>query len=122
MKLIYRGVGYNEANSYLATSLVEARKREIIYRGNSPIGQINPKFPYLSYFKQLFLRSKVKLVGDPITFWYNHKRKFLQDCWHLDEIEKLELAWDLTLKIERDRQLKPKQQIKLKYRGVTYYR
>ncbi len=122
MKLTYRGVEYNEVNPYRSTSLIEARKKEIVYRGNSPGGQINPKFPWLKYIKQLFSKPKIKQIFDPITFWYNHKREFLQDCWCLDDVEKLELAWDLTLKIEIARELKRKQKVKLKYRGVTYYR
>lgn len=121
MKLIYRGVEYNEANLYRST-LIEASKKEIVYRGNSPRGKINPNFPWSRYIKQLFSKPEIKQIFDPITFWYNHKREFLQDCWYLDDIEKLEQAWDLTLKIEIARELKSKQKIKLKYRGVTYYR
>ena len=122
MKLIYRGVQYNEANPYLSISLVEAKKKEIIYRGNSLRASINPKFPWISYIKQLFYKSEVKPIFDPITFWYEHKREFLKDCWSLDDVERLDRAWDLTIQIERAKTFKPKQKIKLKYRGVTYYR
>ncbi len=122
MKLTYRGIQYSEKNSCLVTSLVETRNKEIVYRGNSPRARINPKFPWLRYIKQLFCQSEVPPIFDPITFWYNHKREFLEDCWHPDDVEKLNRLWDLTLQTERTKVLKPKGKTKLKYRGVTYYR
>ena len=123
MKLNYRGVRYNnEENPYLSTSPVETKKKEIVYRGHSLRARINPKFPWISYIKQLFYQSEVKPIFDPITFWYDHKREFLNDCWNLDDVEKLDRAWDLTIQIERAKTFKPKPKIKLKYRGVTYYR
>ncbi|MEM9508966.1 MAG: DUF4278 domain-containing protein [Cyanobacteria bacterium P01_E01_bin.35] len=122
MKMTYRGVEYNEENRCLLTSTVAKSKQEIVYRGNSPKARLNPKFPYLKYLKQLFRKSEVKPIFDPITFWYNHKREFVEDCWNLDNVEKLNLAWDLTRKIEQAKALKLKQKTKLKYRGVTYYR
>lgn len=122
MKLIYRGVQYNEENKPFVSSVLEARNKEIIYRGNSPKARINPKFPCLRYIKQLFHKSELKPILDPITLWYDHKREFIKDCWNLDDVEKLDCAWDLTIQIERAKALKPKQKTKLKYRGVTYYR
>ena len=122
MKLTYRGVQYKEKNQCLLTSLVDARKKEIVYRGNSAKARINPKFPWLRYIKQLFYKSEVKPIFDPITFWYNHKREFLQDCLYLDDLDRLDRAWDLTIKIEKTQVLKSQQKTKLKYRGVTYYR
>ncbi|MDJ0647654.1 MAG: DUF4278 domain-containing protein [Xenococcaceae cyanobacterium MO_188.B19] len=122
MKLTYRGVQYKEKNQCLLTSLVETRKKEIVYRGNSAKARINPKFPWLLYIKQLFYKSEVKPIFDPITFWYNHKREFLQNCFYLDDLERLDRAWDLTIKIEKAQVLKSQQKTKLKYRGVTYYR
>ena len=122
MKLTYRGVQYNEVNRCCLTSIVLKSKKDIIYRGNGCKTRINPKFPWLKYIKQLFCHSEVKPIFDPITLWYDHKREFLKDCWHLDDVETLELAWDLTIQIETAKTLKPKQKTKLKYRGVTYYR
>lgn len=121
MKLTYRGVQYSEKNQHSIALIKEAYNKEIIYRGNSPQARINPNFPWLRYIKQLFNRSESKPIFDPITFWYNHKREFVEDCWYLDDVEKLNLAWNLTIQIERTK-LKPKQKTKLKYRGVTYYK
>ncbi len=120
MKLTYRGVEYKEENQNFLTEI----NKEIIYRGNSPKARINPKFPWFRYIKQLFHTSKSKPVFDPITFWYEHKREFIEDCWFSGDVKKLDRAWDLTLQIERTKALqsKHKQKTKLKYRGVTYYR
>ena len=122
MKLTYRGVQYSEEIKQLSTSATTIGKKEIIYRGNSPTVRINPKFPWIKYIQQLFHQSESRPVFDPITFWYNHKREFIEDCWFLDDVERLNCAWNLTLQIERTKALKPKQKVKLKYRGVTYYR
>ena len=121
MKLTYRGVQYQENRNY-STPAAVIENKEIIYRGNSPKAITNPKFPWLNYVKQLFSRSQSRPVLDPITFWYNHKRNYIQDCWYLSNTEKLELAWDLTMQIEQAKALKSKPKIELKYRGVTYYR
>ena len=120
MKLTYRGVQYSNKNQHHRALINEASK-EIIYRGNSPQARINPDFPWLKYIKQLFSRSESKPIFDPVTFWYNHKREFIEDCWYLGDIEKLNLAWNLTIQIERAK-LKSQQKIELKYRGVTYYK
>ena len=123
MKLTYRGIQYDETKD-LSRSLATPESKEIIYRGNSFPARISPKFPWLRYIKQLFPTAESKPVFDPITFWYNHKREYIRDCWYLSDLEQLKLAWDLTLKIERAKALKakPKTKTKLKYRGVTYYR
>ena len=89
---------------------------------NSSKARINPKFPWLNYTKQLFQSAKSKTIFDPITFWYNHKRKFINNCWLIEDVEKLTRSWNLTLQIEKTKVLKPKQKTKLKYRGVSYYR
>ena len=120
MKLTYRGVQYQEENRNYSTPVAAIENKEIIYRGNPPKAIFNPKFPWLKYIKQLFSRSESSPVFDPITFWYNHKREYIKDCWYLSNTEKLELVWDLTTQIEQAKALKPKQN-KLKYRGVTYY-
>ena len=121
MKLIYRGIEYSEENQQLLASSVDTIDKEIIYRGNSRLGRINPNFPWLLYVKQLFHRSESKPVFDPITFLYNHKREFVEDCWHLDNREKIAIAWNLTIRLERAK-LKSQQKTRLKYRGVTYYK
>ncbi|HEY9771561.1 MAG TPA: DUF4278 domain-containing protein [Coleofasciculaceae cyanobacterium] len=122
MKLTYRGVQYQEENHNSSNSVVAIQNQEIIYRGNSLKVRIKPKFPWLNYIKQLFRQSESKPVFDPITFWYAHKRKFIESCWFADDVEKLDRAWDLTLAMEKAKSSKSKQKTKLKYRGVTYYK
>ena len=122
MKLTYRGVQYSDKNPKLATPKTVIGNKDIVYRGNSLKERINPKFPWLRYLTQLFRKPESKPVFDPITFWYNHKRKFVENCWHVEDLEKIERCWYVTLQIEQLQALKQKQKIKLKYRGVTYYR
>ena len=122
MKLTYRGVEYSEKKQHSLTSIVETSNKEIIYRGNSPQGRINPNFPWLGYIKQLFKKSESRPILDPIAFWYNHKREFIEDCWRFGDIEKLNIAWNLTIQIEKDKALGLKPKTQLKYRGVTYYK
>ena len=123
MKLTYRGVQYSEKDLYPLTLMSKTSNREIIYRGNSPQARLNPKFPYLAYIKQLLPNSESKSIIDPIAFWYRHRREFAEDCWRLDSnLEKLDLAWKLTIRIEKAKALKSSQKIQLKYRGVTYYK
>lgn len=124
MKLTYRGVQFQsrEKNKHSLALTVETSNKEIIYRGNSPRGRIKSNFPWLRYIKQLFHKSESRPIFDPITFWYNHKREFIADCWYLADVDKLDRAWDLTIQIERAEAFKSKQKTKLKYRGVTYYK
>jgi hypothetical protein len=117
MQLTYRGIPYREKVTQLPTPASE--NQEIIYRGNSPQASLNPKFPWLKYIQQLFNKSPDKPVFDPITFWYNHKRQFLEDCWDKDKIQQLHHAWNLSIKSDKALPAKPKTQFK--YRGVTYY-
>ena len=121
MKLTYRGVQYSEENQQLLASGVDTVDKEIIYRGNSRLGKIKPNFPWAGYIKQLFDRSESEPIFDPIAFWYNQKRDFIEECWHLDNREKIAIAWNLTIRQERAK-LKPKQKTSLKYRGVIYYK
>ncbi|PSB10079.1 DUF4278 domain-containing protein [Pleurocapsa sp. CCALA 161] len=128
MKLTYRGRQYDREKQNFLTSTGIANK-EIIYRGNSPEAGINPKFPWIKYIQQLLYKSRAKTVFDPIAFWYDHKKEFLEDCWCLDQIEcdyappsLQDRCWDLTLQIEKTKAFQPRQKTKLKYRGVTYYR
>lgn len=120
-KLTYRGVPYSEKALKVALPTAESETDNIIYRGNSVKGKINPKFPWLKYIKQLFGYSESRPIFDPITLWYNHKRLFLEDCLHNADVEQLERCWTLTLKIELGKTLEAKPKTKLKYRGVTYY-
>ena len=121
MKLTYRGIQYNESKNFCALTL-ETNNKEIIYRGNSSKGRINPKFPWLDYTKQLFFNPKSKPIFDPIAFWYVRKREFLEECWHFGDIDRLNIAWNITIQIEKNKALRSKPKTKLKYRGVTYYK
>ena len=120
MKLTYRGIQYDEKTQNSLTS-ADVTKTGIIYRGNSFEAAISPKFPWIKYVKQLMNKSRSQTVFEPIVFWYNHKRDFLEVCWYLDNKE-LNRCWDLTLQIEKTKAFKSQQKTKLKYRGVTYYR
>ncbi len=122
MKLTYRGVQYNEEYQSFFTTIATTKNQEITYRGHSLRGTIKPNFPWLGYLKQLFRKSESRSILDPIAFWYDHKRKFIAQCWSLNDLEKLNLAWNLTIQIEKSQALRSKQQVKLKYRGVTYYK
>ncbi len=124
MKLTYRGVQYSEEISPISQPATSLANKNIVYRGNSPQGRIinNTRYPLITYIKQLFDKSESKPVFDPITFWYNHQRAFLDDCLLADNLAKLDRCWNLTKQIELSKTLKPKQKTKLKYRGVTYYR
>ena len=121
MTLTYRGVQYPEKNCNFPTTAIVVEKKQIVYRGNALKPRISPKFPWWQYIKQLFNKSESRSL-DPISFWYERKKQFIEDCWRLSDVEKLDLAWNLTLQMERAKALKSKQKTKLKYRGVTYYR
>lgn len=120
MELIYRGIKYSSNNSTVLGS-AKGNKPQIVYRGKSVKTAIAPKFPVFKYCKQLFSSWKPP-VFNPVKFWYKHKTQYLEKCWQLDEIEQLDCCWEITLKIEREQILKTDRPIKLKYRGVTYYR
>lgn len=122
MKLTYRGVQYSEKTPQISPAAPTLTKKKVIYRGNSPKGRIDPRFPLMQYIKQIFHKSESKPVFDPITFWYDHKRKFLDDCLVSENLEKLDRCWHLKTSSEIKQALETKQKIKLKYRGVTYYR
>ncbi|ELS03523.1 hypothetical protein Xen7305DRAFT_00032470 [Xenococcus sp. PCC 7305] len=122
MKLTYRGVQYSEETPQISQPATTLANKRIIYRGHSPKGKINPRFPLISYIKQLFNKSEVRPVYDPITFWYDHKREFLDDCLASENLDKLDRCWGLITKTELSQALQAKKKIKLKYRGVTYYR
>lgn len=120
MKLTYRGRQYDrEKQNFLTSTAMENEK--IISRKNSPEADISPKFPWIKYIRQLLYKSRAKTVFNPIAFWHEHKREFLEYCWRLDQIE-LNRCWNLTLQIEKTKLLKASQKTKLKYRGITYYR
>lgn len=138
MELIYRGIKYTAEDPKLPAKTGEADNNKISRRQSNQI-KISPNFPLFGYLKQIFSRSEPKPVFDPITFWYMHKRKYLETCWPLDERDKFERCWELTLKVqspsllrgnlipspdslEQKTHQKSDRPIKLKYRGVTYYR
>ncbi|MGF1479391.1 MAG: DUF4278 domain-containing protein [Cyanophyceae cyanobacterium] len=119
MKLIYRGVPYS-GDEPKSASGVAVGDRPAHCQGYVK-ATIKPHFPLFKYLKQLFQRSEAKPVIDPVTFWYGHKRQYLNFCLLLNELEVLERCWYLTLS-KAQKTAKPAQPIQLKYRGVTYYR
>lgn len=121
MELIYRGIKYIADDPKLPARISEADNNKINSRQSNQV-RINANFPLFGYLKQLFSRSNSKPVFDPISFWYIHKRKYLETCWPLDEREKFERCWELTLESKPATNQKRDRPIKLKYRGVTYYR
>ena len=121
MKLRYRGVQYKEVNRDYSDLTTVPKKPHIVYRGNSVKPRFSPKFPWWQYVKQLFDRSESRPIFDPISFWYDRKREFIEYCWFSRDIEQLDRAWQQTLQIERAK-IQSQQKTKLKYRGVTYYR
>ena len=123
MELIYRGIKYSSNNSTVLKSTPKDKYR-IADREQSDKAAINPKFPLLKYCKQLF-SSWESPVFNPIKFWYQHKSQYLENCWQLDIIKQLNCDWEISLKTKPQSPLKPNytdRPIKLKYRGVTYYR
>jgi hypothetical protein len=120
MKLTYRGIQYDEKDRAIAPSTKGINNKKIIYRGNFLKAKVNLKFLWLKYIKQLFSFPKSEVIFDPIAFWYEYQRQFLEDMWCSDDRETLDRAWDLTLQIDRAKALKTEQKTKLKYRGVTY--
>ena len=118
MKLTYRGIQYSEEIPQILTAV---EHKEITYRGNSTRSRMNSKFPWIKYITQLVHKSESRSVYDPITFWYNHKRQFLEFCCSIDDVARLNEALNITLQIERTKALKQKPKTQLKYRGVVYY-
>ena len=116
MDLIYRGIKYR---SNRARVLNAAKKQQIIYCGKRIEVAASPKFPVFKYFKQLFSSSKLA-VCHPVKFWYQHKSQHLETCWQLDVVKQFNCSWNLD--IEQKQSLPNHPPIKLKYRGVTYYR
>jgi hypothetical protein len=121
MKLIYRGIQYDEKDRAAMPSNTGINSKDIVYRGNSPKARVNLKFIWLKYIKQLFSYPKSEVIFDPLTFWYEYQKQFLEDMWR-DDREMLDRAWNLTIEIEQAQALKAQQKTKFKYRGVTYYR
>ena len=117
MELRYRGVKYQSNSLNLAVK----KDKTPILRKKLVKSAINYKFPTIEYCKQLFFNQ-----GSPIynreQFWHRYQSQFLEKCWQLNPLEQLNFCWQLTLKIEKSTAPKKHPSIKLKYRGVTYYR
>ena len=118
MELIYRGIKYksNSRNSQAIKG-----KRLPILKKKLAKARISSSFPLAAYCKQLFFNPNSPIY-DPERFWHQHQSHFLKECWQLSMVDRLDSCWELTLKIELAQALKNKAPVKLKYRGVTYYR
>ncbi len=120
MDLIYRGIRYKSE---------QAKFRGFARNENLPVSYCkklvktatNNKFPLVKYCKQLF-SYQVPPVCDPAEFLHQHQSKLLENCWQLDVLKQLSSCWEITLKIELEKNLPSSPQVRLKYRGVTYYR
>ena len=119
MELIYRGIKYSNNNSTVLNS-AQQNKPLIVYCGKSIKTAIKPEFPLLKYCKQLF-SSWESPVFSPTKFWHQHKSQYLENCWQLDIVEQLNYNWAINLKTKTEQSL-TQRPIKLKYRGVSYYR
>lgn len=107
------------------------------------IPQEQIKFPFLLYFKQLFAANIYVKFINPFSFWRRYKINHLETCLEFDTIRHLETCQHLKLQskklhnIDSIKLTKPKIDknnilpnkiliaqpiVKLKYRGVTYYR
>jgi hypothetical protein len=92
------------------------------------------KFPLQQYFKQLFFRSSYVTILNPFKFWRLYQESHLENC----QEQNLALLLERCLKQKIHAaapplpncsegsliSIKPKSLpiVKLKYRGVTYYR
>ena len=125
MKLTYRGISYS-SNS-------------LIHQDNMKYTQFTPEIsrvkssrnPWLKYFKQIFVNNNTPRIFNPRKFWRQQKIEKLESCWQLNYyIELFKICWYLEIvKSEYQNAItstakdKPVTAgIKLKYRGVTYYR
>ena len=118
MELIYRGIKYKSNNLAVLNS---SEKKQTIYRRKSIKPVENPKFPIVKYCKQLFYSNKL-VVCYRIKFWNRRKSQHIENCWKIDVAKQLDLCWNTTLYIEKIEPLPKTSPIKLKYRGVSYYR
>lgn len=124
MKLTYRGISYS-SNS-------------LIHQDNMKHTQFTPEInrvkssrnPWLKYFKQIIVNNNTPRIFNPRKFWRQQKIEKLEGCWQLNYyIELFKICWCLEIvKSEYQNAItstakdKPATGIKLKYRGVTYYR
>lgn len=111
MELIYRGVKYksNSLNYSLPIKKTTLAKTAIA------------RNPLVRYCKQLLFNQN-RSIYKQNKFSYQHQSQFLEDCWQLNLVDRLDSCWKETLKIELARAMKNNTPVKLKYRGVIYYR
>ena len=117
MELRYRGVKYqsNSLNPSVKREKLPFLRRKLVRP------TISYNFPTIKYCKQLFF-NQGSPIYNPEYFWHRYQSEFLEKCWQSNPLEQLDYCWKLTLKIEQAQKLKKKSLVKLKYRGVTYYR
>ena len=116
MELRYRGVKYqsNSLNSAVKNVKTPILRRRLIKPA------ISYNFPAIEYYKQLFF-DRGSPIYNPKQFWHQYQSEFLEKCWQLNPLKQLNSCWQLS-SIERPPAVKKNPPVKLKYRGVTYYR
>ena len=122
MKLIYRGIKYNSHN-LIALRIVSENRDEInkiIHSNKLNNIAISYKFPFLQYAKQ-FVDLKSITIYSPHKYWHKHQTIHLENCWKVSDIKILKACWEITLKRQK-KVTKTNLPIKLKYRGITYYK
>lgn len=102
----------------MALKIIKEHKHIIYSKKSEPIVKVR-KFPYLKYFKQLIIGDR-DLVRNPNIFWYKQKVNYLEKCWKNSEVKLLTFCWEMSP--EESEPGTNNSPIKLKYRGVTYYK
>ena len=116
MELVYRGIKYSSKN-LMALKIIKEYKHLLYIKKTDRIAK-DRKFPYLKYFKRLIV-SDLNLIRNPNIFWYKYKIGYLEQCWKSSEINLLTSCWEMS---PEELEAKHNSPIKLKYRGVTYYK
>lgn len=122
MKLVYRGIKYN-SNSLIALKIVRQHKHKIgliISKKKFDKSIIGSRFPFFEYAKQLFSTDPY-FVRNPRVFLHQYLARYLEKCWKVSEVKILDSCWKITLEKEKE-SVNANLPIKLKYRGVTYYK
>ncbi len=119
MELIYRGIKYQSDKSKFH-DFNQHQKLLLTWRKKTSQASTD-KFPLAKYCQQFF-RKQTPKVYSLTKFWHQHQRDCLETCWQIDVIENLNHCWRTTVIVELEQKFTVRTPIKLKYRGITYYR
>lgn len=120
MELIYRGIKYQNKKSEFH-NLVKNNQLPLFYCKKKIRAKTSNRFPLKKYCQQLFSRRKSAILS-PSKFLYQYQIQLLESCWRIDMILMLNFCWQATIMIEMERSLRGNPPLKLKYRGVEYYK